>query len=189
MIFAKPLVRSFPCAIHDLPPCLVFNAVFFYVLGKSGSRDKALLYENTTAHEKSISSAAISPDGKSLVTISHDDRVKLWRGDFCSSNTDITCVESMHKNNHTGRWLSTFRHVFDPKFPSTFLVGSMDQPRRIETYDITSGSECTSGGVSFRHSGSLMAEDLKSVCSRNAVHPSLHIIAGGNSSGRVHLFR
>lgn len=189
MIFAKPLVRSFPCAIHDLPPCLVFNAVFFYVLGKSGSRAKALLYENTTAHEKSISSAAISPDGKSLVTISHDDRVKLWRGDFCSSNTDITCVESMHKNNHTGRWLSTFRHVFDPKFPSTFLVGSMDQPRRIETYDITSGSESTSGGVSFRHSGSLMAEDLKSVCSRNAVHPSLHIIAGGNSSGRVHLFR
>lgn len=161
----------------------VFIAVFLSIIGKSVSRDKALLYENTAAHSKSICSAGISPDGTVLVTLSSDNTMKLWTGDFCSKADGIRCAQSMRKNNHTGRWLSTFRHCFDPKYPNNFLVGSMELPRRMEIYSLHSSL------TAFDHLCSLRAEDLKSVCSRNALHPTRNIVVGGNSSGRVHLFQ
>lgn len=160
----------------------------FFVLGNAASRKQALLYENTDSHSKSISAAYVSPDGSALVSISNDNSMKLWVGDF-SRGSDVRCVESLWKNNQTGRWLSTLRHCFDPKYPKSFLVGSMDQPRRMETFDIGEIDGETSSPHCFLHSTSLVGNALKSVCSRNAIHPSLNIIAGGNSSGRVHLFR
>lgn len=159
-------------------------------LGKSASRKKALLFENATAHNRSISGACISPDGSSLVSISNDDTMKLW-GIDCSAaaNEAVVACESMKKNNHTGRWLSSFRPVFDSKFPRTLIVGSMDKPRRMEVYNIAGRDASKNSNLSFVLNALLMGGELGSVCSRNACHPNLNIVAGGNSSGRVHICR
>lgn len=82
-------------------------------------------------------------------------------------------------NNNTGRWLTRFRAIWDPKQEHCFLVGSMAQPRRIEV---------------FQDTGKLLhsfcnVDCLGSVCSINVVHPSQNILVGGNSSGRLHVFK
>ena len=89
-------------------------------------------------------------------------------------------------DNNTGRWLSTFRPVFDPKHPHAFIVGSMTQPRQI---DVFIPSLLGNGALSLNSVLELKGEFLGSVCSRNACHTSLSVVAGGNSSGRVHIFR
>jgi len=97
-------------------------------------------------------------------------------------------------DNHTGRWLSTFRPLWDPKAPHSFFLGSMSKPRCLESFNVTSsgsgsGSSSGSGGISISSALCLLSEPLASVVSRNAVHPTLNIVAAGNSSGRVHVFR
>ena len=81
-------------------------------------------------------------------------------------------------NTITGRWLTRFQAVWDPKQEDCIIVGSMAQPRRVEVFHETG---------KWVHSF-LGGECLASVCSINAVHPTRYILAGGNSSGRVHVF-
>ena len=45
------------------------------------------------------------------------------------------------------------------------------------------------GAPSGRLLHTFKGEWLNSVCSINAFHPTIPILAGGNSSGRVHIFR
>jgi WD repeat-containing protein 76 len=147
-------------------------------------------------HSKSINAAYCSPDGEVLVSVSQDNTIKAWlkpifgveSADSSSSQWSKTNVPniSVKHDNHTGRWLSTFRPVFDVKQPAVFLTGSMDRPRRIEIFNVTD-NHSTKPNVSLLKS--LEAEYLGSVCSRNCFHPSLDIVVGGNSSGRVHIFR
>ena len=91
-------------------------------------------------------------------------------------------------DNHTGRWLSTFRPTWDAKSPHSFILGSMVKPRCVEVFDITrSNSGSAAGAIS---SPLILRSDfLASVVSRNAAHPTRDIIACANSSGRVHIFR
>ena len=154
-------------------------------------------------HSKSINCATVSPDGQYLVSVSLDNTIK------CSTNFLNTSVETtsqpskksrtmamdtplpvlssplktttLRHDNHTGRWLSTFRPAFDPKQGHCFSLGSMAQPRGIEVFVPTADHiklECI-----------LRSDWLGSVCSRNCFHPYVPAILGGNSSGRVHLFR
>lgn len=82
-------------------------------------------------------------------------------------------------NNYTGRWLTRFRAIWDPKRDDCFVVGSMSRPRQIEAFHATGD---------LVHS--FLSEDyLGSVCSINAWHPTRYILAGGNSSGRLHVFK
>lgn len=138
-------------------------------------------------HKKSINAAIASPDGQFLVSVSQDNTIKC-RHNFTSSSS---CLTSIGHDNHTGRWLSTFKPTFDPKCNSTFVIGSMERPRRIEFFTATASANTNgaSNEVSLRRDALVSAEFLQSVCSRNACHPSLDIIAGGNSSGRVHIIR
>jgi len=59
------------------------------------------------------------------------------------------------------------------------VVGSMAQPRQIEVYQDTG---------KLLHSF-YNPDCLGSVCSINVVHPSRNILVGGNSSGRLHVFK
>lgn len=81
-------------------------------------------------------------------------------------------------NNNTGRWLTRFRAVWDPKQEQCFVVGSMARPRQIEVFQDT--------GVLLHAFCS--PECLGSVCSINAFHPTRNVLVGGNSSGRLHVF-
>ncbi|XP_030915530.1 WD repeat-containing protein 76, partial [Geospiza fortis] len=131
-----------------------------------------------TGHTKSVASAYFSPvTGSRVVTVCADDWLRVY--DTTSLSSTVTLLSSIRHNNNTGRWLTRFRAIWDPKQEHCFLVGSMAQPRRIEV---------------FQDTGKLLhsfynVDCLSSVCSINVVHPSQSILVGGNSSGRLHVFK
>ncbi|KFV14925.1 WD repeat-containing protein 76, partial [Tauraco erythrolophus] len=126
-------------------------------------------------HTKSVASAYFSPvTGSRVVTVCADDKL---RGMFYLS-LFFPCLFSQRHNNNTGRWLTRFRAIWDPKREDCFVVGSMERPRQIEV---------------FQDTGKLLhsfcnIDCLASVCSINVVHPTKNILVGGNSSGRLHVF-
>ncbi|KAG8145268.1 hypothetical protein E2320_013615, partial [Naja naja] len=111
-------------------------------------------------HSKSVASAYFSPvTGNRVVTTCADD--------------------TLRHNNNTGRWLTRFQAVWDPKRDDSFVVGSMTRPRQIQAFH-------ASGELLY----SFLNEDyLSSVCSINSWHPTRFLVAGGNSSGRLHVFK
>ncbi|NXT81368.1 WDR76 protein, partial [Zapornia atra] len=135
-------------------------------------------------HTKSVASAYFSPvTGNRVVTVCADDKLRTGK--------DGTETHRIHReprfppsfpphrhNNNTGRWLTRFRAVWDPKQEDCFVVGSMARPRQIEVFQDTG---------KLLHSFSNL-DCLSSVCSINVVHPTRNILVGGNSSGRLHVF-
>ncbi|NWR42708.1 WDR76 protein, partial [Regulus satrapa] len=123
-------------------------------------------------HTRSVASAYFSPvTGSRVVTVCADDRLSWIHEEGRSS-------PPCRHNNNTGRWLTRFRAIWDPKQEHCFLVGSMAQPRQIQV---------------FQDTGTLLhsfqnTDCLASVCSINVVHPSQNILVGSNSSGRLHVF-
>lgn len=129
-----------------------------------------------TGHSKSIASAYFSPiTGNRVVTTCADCKLRVF--DSSSISSQIPLLTTIRHNTITGRWLTRFQAVWDPKQEDCFIVGSMAHPRRVEVFHET-------GEAVY----SLLGECLVSVCSLSAVHPTRYILAGGNSSGRVHIF-
>ena len=157
----------------------------------SGSTWKPLFTLNK--HSKSINAAYLSPGrGEHLVSVSLDNTVNVWKGMMTHSGKEPEVFTSFRHDNHTGRWLSTLKPTFDPHADNTafssFLLGSLVKPRRMELYTLPTSSSSSSPTVDTVIP--LSGEHLGSVCSRNCFHPSQkNVIAGGNSSGKVHLFR
>ena len=60
-----------------------------------------------------------------------------------------------------------------------FLIGSMDQPRRIELFSAPQGN--------LLHTFN-DTENFNAVCSLVAFHSGRPVVVGGNSSGKVHVF-
>jgi hypothetical protein len=56
--------------------------------------------------------------------------VILWHDYF----SDEPSTSRISHDNETGRWLSSFKPAFDPKDPLTFVLGSMDKPRKMEIF-------------------------------------------------------
>ncbi|KAL8197343.1 UNVERIFIED_CONTAM: hypothetical protein K2H54_020745 [Gekko kuhli] len=129
-------------------------------------------------HSKSLASAYFSPlTGNRVVTTCADDTLRIFGTNCLSSMAPI--LTTIRHNNNTGRWLTRFRAEWDPKRDDCFVVGSMSRPREIQVFHTTGA---------LVHSFS--SEDhLGSVCSINACHPTRYIVAGGNSSGRLHVFK
>ncbi|XP_008943587.1 PREDICTED: WD repeat-containing protein 76, partial [Merops nubicus] len=129
-------------------------------------------------HTKSVASAYFSPgSGHRVVTVCADDTLRVY--DTSSLSLTATLLSKVRHNNNTGRWLTRFRAVWDPKREDCFVVGSMAQPRQIEL---------------FQDTGRLLhafcsPPCLASVCSINVLHPSRNVLVGGNSSGRLHVFK
>ncbi|XP_064201917.1 WD repeat-containing protein 76 [Anguilla rostrata] len=128
-------------------------------------------------HTLSVSSAYFSPiTGNRVLTTCMDDRIRVF--DTSEFIPQIPLQSSVRHNMKTGRWLTKLRAVWDPKREDCFSVGSLERPRRVELFH--------EGGRllrSFRD-----GEHLSTVCSVTAFHPSRSALAGGNSSGRLHLF-
>ncbi|XP_071104908.1 WD repeat-containing protein 76-like [Haliotis cracherodii] len=128
-------------------------------------------------HGKSVDSAYFSPvTGKYILSASADNTLNIF--DSSDLTNDLTLKRSIRHDNHVGRWLTKFRASWHPAREDLFVVGSMKRPRQIELYndDGVEVQVLTNPGC------------LGSVCSLNAIHPSRNIVAGGNSSGRVHVF-
>ncbi|XP_057398369.1 WD repeat-containing protein 76 isoform X2 [Balaenoptera acutorostrata] len=130
-----------------------------------------------TEHTKSIASAYFSPlTGNRVVTTCADCKLRIFDSSCISSK--IPLLTTIRHNTITGRWLTRFQAVWDPKQEDCIIVGSMAHPRRVEIFH-----ERGKWVHSF-----LGGECLASVCSINAMHPTRYILAGGNSSGRIHVF-
>ncbi|XP_070618501.1 WD repeat-containing protein 76 isoform X2 [Erythrolamprus reginae] len=131
-----------------------------------------------SGHTKSVASAYFSPvTGNRVVTTCADDTLRVFGTQCLSSLAPI--LTTIRHNNNTGRWLSRLRAVWDPKRDDCFVVGSMTRPRQIQAFH-------ASGELLH----SFLNEDyLNSVCSINSWHPTRYLVVGGNSSGRLHVFK
>uniref|UniRef100_A0A8C4P6R9 WD repeat-containing protein 76 n=1 Tax=Dromaius novaehollandiae TaxID=8790 RepID=A0A8C4P6R9_DRONO len=129
-------------------------------------------------HPKSVASAYFSPvTGNRVVTVCADDKLRTY-DTSCLSST-VAALSTVRHNNNTGRWLTRFRAIWDPKQEDCFVVGSMARPRQIEVFQDTGKLLHSFYNVDY----------LGSVCSINVVHPTKNILVGGNSSGRLHVFK
>jgi WD40 repeat protein len=186
----------------------VMSVLDIRMIGSSNSNAKQSKQSSVCefyGHSKSINAAYASPDGQYVVSVSQDNTLRCWsspikgasssndsgflskKGSSASATSASPIFTHRIHDNHTGRWLSTFRPQWDPKSPHSFILGSMTKPRCVEIFDIN-----TSGNSAAAHISSpyvLRSDALASVVSRNAVHPTMDIIACANSSGRVHIFR
>jgi hypothetical protein len=176
---------------HPTDPNLIITAgskdggIAIHDLRKAGKNWKSINY--LTAHTKSINAAYVSPDGQYLVSVSQDDSVRTWK-DFTGNSGEVKC-KKVHHNNFTGRWLSTFRPTFDPKRANTLVLGSMQQPRRMEIFSVKETGTAKNSDYSLDLIFNLQGDFMNSVNSRNCFHSKLEMVLGSNSSGKVHLFR
>ncbi|NWW77265.1 WDR76 protein, partial [Climacteris rufus] len=175
-VHVHPLSKQYFLAAGSVDVC-VFDVRF---LRAKGSRPVSSL----PGHTRSVASAYFSPvTGSRVVTVCADDKLREQTGHKCQFKIlqllgMLLLSFPCSHNNNTGRWLSRFRAVWDPKQERCFLVGSMAQPRQIHAFQDTG---------ELLHSFCNPA-CLASVCSINVVHPSRDILVGGNSSGRLHVF-
>lgn len=129
------------------------------------------------SHRLAISHADFSSDGKSIVSLCNDDYIHCF--DFTNNtlNEEGTEMHSFRHNNKTGRWLTRFKLNFNQN--NYFVVGSMDQPRCVEVFNVT--NKC-------RRVMRLRSDIVRSVQSLNKFHDSLNIIASVNAAGKVHIW-
>ncbi|XP_029948286.1 WD repeat-containing protein 76 [Salarias fasciatus] len=128
-------------------------------------------------HTLSISSAYFSPcTGNRVLTTCMDNAIRVY--DTSAMNTESPLLTSIRHNMHTGRWLSKLSAVWDPKREDCFVVGSMMMPRRVQVFHENGRPQhCFMDG-----------ENLSTVLSVTAFHPSRNALMGCNASGRVHVF-
>ncbi|XP_038003222.1 WD repeat-containing protein 76 isoform X2 [Motacilla alba alba] len=170
-VHVHPVNKQYFLAAGSVDVC-VFDVRYL----RNAKENKPL--SSLTGHTKSVASAYFSPvTGNRVVTVCADDRLRVY--DTTSLSSSVTLLSSIRHNNNTGRWLTRFRAIWDPKQEHCFLVGSMAQPRQIEVFQDTGKLLHTFRSV----------DCLGSVCSINVVHPSQNILVGGNSSGRLHVFK
>ncbi|XP_060896560.1 WD repeat-containing protein 76 [Labrus mixtus] len=128
-------------------------------------------------HSLSISSAYFSPcTGNRVLTSCMDNNIRIY--DTSAMTTKSPLLSSIRHNMHTGRWLTKLSAVWDPKQEDCFVVGSMERPRRVQVFH-ESGQP--------QHSF-IDDENLNTVLSVVAFHPTRNALLGGNASGRLHVF-
>ncbi|KFU93528.1 WD repeat-containing protein 76, partial [Chaetura pelagica] len=168
-VHVHPVNRQYVLAAGSVDVC-VFDVRY---LKPQGNQPVSSL----NGHTKSVASAYFSPvTGSRVVTVCADDKLRVY--DTTSLAPTVPVLSTVRHNNNTGRWLTRFRAIWDPKQEDCFVVGSMARPRQIEV---------------FQDTGKLLhsfynIDCLSSVCSINVLHPSRNILVGGNSSGRLHVF-
>ncbi|KAM5171015.1 WD repeat-containing protein 76 [Mantella aurantiaca] len=169
-VSVHPLQREL-CAVAGARDVCVYDV-------RQLSRKKVHPVISLPGHTRVVYSAFFSPvTGNRILTTCADNHLRVY--DSSSLGSTVPLLTSIRHNNFTGRWLSRFQAVWDPKKEDCFVIGSMDRPRQIEV---------------FHEDGKLMhvfwdSENLNSVCSINASHPTRSVIVGGNSSGRLHVFQ
>jgi len=182
-LFEKILAKSLSChsnAPHMLMAGTNKGGCFIFDLRSTSKKNKLLdPVTELLGASRSLSSCQFSPNGKQAVTLSYDDKLRLYNTEAPGASL-MPCAQVRH-NNQTGRWLTPFRASWHPDRENMFATGSMERPRQIELW--------SSEGGKLAMSARLRGEDFGSVASIVAFHPTRDAIVGGNSSGRLHLFQ
>ncbi|XP_062274521.1 WD repeat-containing protein 76 [Scomber scombrus] len=128
-------------------------------------------------HSLSISSAYFSPcTGNRVLTSCMDNHIRIY--DTSAMTTNAPLLTSIRHDMQTGRWLSKLSAVWDPKREDCFMVGSMSRPRKVQVFH-------ESGKPQYSFTDD---ENLNTVLSVTAFHPTRNALLGGNASGRLHVF-
>nr|XP_046237396.1 WD repeat-containing protein 76 isoform X2 [Scatophagus argus] len=128
-------------------------------------------------HSLSITSAYFSPcTGNRVLTSSMDNNIRIY--DTSAMTTKSPLLTSIKHDMHTGRWLTKLSAVWDPKREDCFVVGSMARPRRVQVFHENGQPQHTF----------IDGENLNTVLSVTAFHPTRNALLGGNASGRLHIF-
>ncbi|KAK1395906.1 WD repeat-containing protein 76 [Heracleum sosnowskyi] len=159
-----------------------FNACNTNMMATSSSDGTACIWDlrkvvadkaealNTVNHEGAVHSAYFSPSGSILATTSLDDSIKLLSG------ANYENVSKIHHNNHTGRWISTFRGVWGWDDSHVF-IGNMKRG-----VDVISTAE-------KRCIDTLVSPEMTAIPCRFDVHPhKFGMLAGATSGGQVYLW-
>ncbi|XP_075387549.1 WD repeat-containing protein 76 [Tenrec ecaudatus] len=129
-----------------------------------------------TQHTRSLASAYFSAlTGNRILTTCADSNLRIF--DSSCLTAQLPLLTTIRHDTNSGRWLTRFQAIWDPKQEDCVVVGSMAYPRRVEVFHETG-----------KRLHSFLGESLASVCSINAMHPTRFILAGGNSSGKIHVF-
>ncbi|KAF9218287.1 WD40 repeat-like protein [Gyrodon lividus] len=177
---ASPLTPPVKPPSSSSPLEYNFDRVQEFVESKQGSG----LLRGECAHGRSVSSAYWDPRGRSIVSTSYDDALRLWEldaGKYDSSPLfpSFTPFSRIKHNCQTGKWLTILRAVWNPNpdvYPH-FTVGNLEH-----SLDI------------FSCKGDLIARlsDRQRITATQAVtcsHPSIvERCATGNGSGRCVLW-
>ncbi|XP_049457573.1 WD repeat-containing protein 76 [Epinephelus fuscoguttatus] len=128
-------------------------------------------------HSLSITSAYFSPHtGNRVLTSCMDNHIRVY--DTSAMTMESPLLTSIRHDMRTGRWLSKLSAVWDPKQEDCFVVGSMERPRKVQVFH-ESGQ---------RQHSFVDGENLNTVLSVTAFHPTRNALLGGNASGRLHVF-
>jgi len=168
-----------PSKPHLVATGTVKGGCFIYDL-RSARKSSGLLTPlvELEGASRSLSSCQFSTSGTQLVTISADDKFRLYNTESLTSPVIQPAAQVQH-NNQTGRWLTPFRATWHPTRENTFLTGSMDRPRRMEVW--------SSARNKLTKVATLSGDEMASVASLVDIHPGGAVV-GANSSGRLHLF-
>ncbi|KAJ0409434.1 hypothetical protein P43SY_002324 [Pythium insidiosum] len=169
-------VHAHPNAEHCFATASLDRTVSLWDIRKLSRSKNAPLV--TMPHTRSVNCAYFSPTGEHLVTVCQDDYNRVFETANLAK-LPTTPTQRIPHNNQTGRWLTKLHAAWDPKRPSQYVVGCMQQPRRVQIFDATRKAPIQE----------LTSDWFASVHSINVFHPSLNVIAGGNSSGRACLWR
>ena len=125
----------------------------------------------TLNFRRSVTSAYFHPqDAGKLISTCYDDHVRIHynvhQGGDEARHTEIS------HNNQTGRWITNFKAVWDPKTHFA-VVGNMN--RGIDLIDGEAGSICRN----------ITSEFLTAQPAVNGFHPNLDLVASGNASGKI----
>ena len=135
-------------------------------------------------HDLAVTSASFSPSGRKLLSVSNDNLLRLW-DPVCEplaknplSDTIVDPSKIKH-DNRTGRWLTVFRGVWDPKDDDIFILGNLG--RVVDVYSTKASSHS--------RAIALASEFMTTVPAVNACHPSRNWVISGNASGKVFFWR
>lgn len=143
----------------------------------------------TLEHQLAVTAARFSPSGARLLTTCNDSLLRVWGGGddagwaASSAVLEETCVAAKH-DTKTGRFLTPFQAEWVRGSDDTFACGSLARPRGIDVYRAEQGNR---GGV--HAAGRLLDDNVGSVHSLLAWHPSAPVLASSNASGRIFLWR
>ncbi|KAF9614399.1 hypothetical protein IFM89_018544 [Coptis chinensis] len=125
-------------------------------------------YLKIVDHKRAVHSAYFSPTGSCLATTSLDDHVGILSG------ADFMNTSMVFHNNHTGRWISSFRAIWGWD-DSYLFVGNMKRAVDVISTD--------------RDITTLQSSDMSAIPCRFAAHPyEVGTLAAATSGGQIYVW-
>jgi WD40 repeat protein len=122
-------------------------------------------------HSAAVTSCAFSKrTGNYLASCSYDNHIRVWE--------DLKLKASINHNCTTGRWITPFKLVWDPKHDSVFACGNMT--RSLDIFDASTHSPIVRLADE---------ETLTAIPSINAFHQFHNVAVSATASGRTYVWK